>query len=424
MTSKIKAAFFILFVLTVVSGLWIFPLVPQHNIVIVAALLYWTVFRTYAVFTPDCRPIPPEEPPQMMNIEMLRYLFMLGIIFFHCDMQFHINPNSFYGVEFFFTLSGFFFQLTYRKDKTLLDFIKSKLVRFLPLMVFGSLICCLFEKSVSISKLLSSFLFFHAMGVADRHCYLYPSWYLAVLFWVLVFYFQLRKSAPKSVFLLITGVLTFLAYVTWAAEKYTFDPVMQPHFLPIGVFRGVGGVGLGILTAEAYQKFKNVTIENKLFYGIFEIFIFFYALSAMFFQKLFPDFEFLLFFTFSVLIVLFAANKGFLSNYCNSTSVFVFSKYNFATYMVHCFFAERLLPYLIERHAVINEYKTTAMFLTFAGSILLGIFAYHFVERPGSAIMEKWLGKMKRPLQPAAGKRFSPLKKRKPRKKTRRANAK
>ena len=87
--------------------------------------------------------LPHEDfrPPRMMNMEFLRIIFTFVIVFFH--LRLHKRINIFFmgrsGVEFFFILSGFFFALTYERTPTVIDFIKRKIIRFIPCIVFCSL---------------------------------------------------------------------------------------------------------------------------------------------------------------------------------------------------------------------------------------------------------------------------------------------
>ena len=79
--------------------------------------------------------------PSFLNIEFLRIFFTLGVVCSHFFECIHLWNGGGRGVEFFFILSGYLFAWTWRSDRNIGDFMKQKFIRFVPLTVFGGLMC-------------------------------------------------------------------------------------------------------------------------------------------------------------------------------------------------------------------------------------------------------------------------------------------
>ena len=174
----------------------------DFKIFILTAFLYATAIYTLL----KKEPLFDAHVPQMMNMEFLRLIFTFGIVSYHLAERLNIFNEGWLGVEFFFILSGFFLTITFNPDRTTGDFAKSKIIHFVPLLLL-----CAFLGKAKIIPVLSNVLFLQSTGLSDD---VVPpqSWFLAVLFWVSLFYFYMMKICPVKANRLIFALLTFFSY--------------------------------------------------------------------------------------------------------------------------------------------------------------------------------------------------------------------
>ncbi len=168
-------------------------------------------------------------------IELLRLCAALWIMYYHgysLIERSSMFSNGRIAVDFFFLLSGFFFLQSVAKFsdkpffKNLFTFIWK---RFKPLAItFG--ICMIFVL-IYYYQHYEGFLYVEPFG------YL---WYVPHLMVVFALYYVLRKLIKNNVaFNIVVAVLTISSFVA------IFIPLTD-----YGIFRGVAGVGLGILLSQ------------------------------------------------------------------------------------------------------------------------------------------------------------------------------
>ena len=152
---------------------------------------------------------------KLKNIEFLRLIFILILIYCHLPLLTSVLPNipiyhfisnnakfSVLVVDFFFVLSGFFLKYTTDFQQDTIDFIKKRMKRLWSVVAFGSLgyIGLGFFNIISygdnIYDYVYSFFFLDNIGVTLNH--VGPSWYVSVLLLVSLFYFYLYKALPRS----------------------------------------------------------------------------------------------------------------------------------------------------------------------------------------------------------------------------------
>lgn len=99
-----------------------------------------------------------------------------------------------------------------------MSFMKQKICRFWPLIVFGALINCLFVHHIDGSKLLSD-IFLLSNFLYRKDGYNGPAWYVCVLFWITPFYFNLMKTQKKeNINLIIALCLVLSLHILIAAD--------------------------------------------------------------------------------------------------------------------------------------------------------------------------------------------------------------
>lgn len=320
--------------------------------------------------------------PQMMNIEFLRLIFTLGIVSYHLAERLNIFNEGWLGVEFFFTLSGFFLTVTFNSDRTTESFVKSKIIRFVPLLFL-----CAFLGKAKVIPVLSNILFLQSTGLSDD---VVPpqSWFLAVLFWVSLFYFYMMKVCPVKISRLIFALLTFFSYS--ACRHFGWDGMINNIF-SVRLIRGVAGIGLGYFTAYFYQIAVKNEAKSTLFYTVLEIIALFYAVGLMFFKEIYPENQIVAVIVFAFLIFLFSLKRGNVSQYFNKPFWAKISACSFAVYMTHWFLVADVVLRWNQKFLVLQRHK----YILMAGTILLawvtGIFVCKYVEKPIAAFLKKKL---------------------------------
>lgn len=324
-----------------------------------------------------------ETKGKILNIELLRIFFTLGVVCCHFFGRLNLYSHGVFGVEFFFILSGYFLACTYRPEKSTGDFIKSKFIRFVPLVVFGNLIC---DGGLSAAE---NIFFLQNTGLTTHDTVNAPAWYIGVLFWVLLFYFMLLKSVSGAAAKLIIGVIVFCSFVFCVGaggDRLNF----AVSYLPRGLFRGLGGVGLGYLLYQFCKRRPEKLSGGKLFSLCELFFVSFMAVQMFkpvsFWQDwIFQPIEF------AVLICFFVSKKGWVSNFLEKPVFAFLTEYCLAVYLTHWFVMRRWQDFIDISYGWAAEYPWCVVAVVLAVCWLFGVFAHHVIEKPAANILKKFL---------------------------------
>ena len=326
--------------------------------------------------------------PRIYNIEFLRILFTFCIFSCHvCDMFRIVNYGRF-SVEFFFILSGFFLYYTIDRQKDLPNFIIKKMIRFLPLMLFGEIVCNLIRHNIFVENYMSLLFFLPGTGLSKvNHCALGTTWYVCVLMWVSVFYFYVIKTQRKATVNISIGIITFLSFV--ALSK--ISPVYMKHLFPHYILRGFANMGLGYFLCLIYEKYpKSFTSQKSILFSILEIWLIEYLVAAMFFPESFK-LEYIHFvILFLLLILSFLLKRGCISQFFDDDSWGKISKYCLSFFLTHLI----IVNYLYSKFIFLTHLSKTVSFLVmFVLSALLSVFAYHVIEKPCASYLRRLFNK-------------------------------
>lgn len=354
-----------------------------------------------------------EKKVYLKNIDIFRFIFACMIVTFHMmhmnldnlkintDFKFMLENSWKLGhcVELFFIMSGFFLIITYKKDITVVQFLKNKIIRLWPIMIFTIIIftiaslfkvlhlylmedifTLLFINGLFITKHMTPF-----NGTGNMHA----TWFVSSLIFSSALYTYIIKNYGYK-------LLNLLLFFIIIIGLYSFS-YRVPLVIPESVTRGLYGVGIGVLCGqiyiacrdkiEAFQKIKSNFIN--IIFTLAELGIFFYLIFGLCFGKMdrlvLGDFIFLFIFIF----FLFIFKIGYFSKLLNNNFSVELGKYAYAIFVTHCFWIEIFGKYwFTEKHYI--QFKELIHFhpaILFAYipiifSIVFGIITYYIVEKP------------------------------------------
>lgn len=214
------------------------------------------------------------ERKQYHNIEFLRILFALIIVYFHIlhsnilgyvgeneiylNLASHCN-NAWVIVECFFIISGYFLYQSYfcKQNTLIIQFILKKVFRLLPVLLFSLIICVVFFHH-KLETALFNGLFLQCNGLSLE--YKGINWYISPLFWVSIFYFALLKTTEYKKANFNIALITYISYVILVNNTFGRETIYG--FLCLGVIRALAGIGLGYLVGLILNELKKVKIVN------------------------------------------------------------------------------------------------------------------------------------------------------------------
>lgn len=330
--------------------------------------------------------------PRLHNIEFLRIFFTFCIFACHALNSFHVANDAKFAVEFFFVLSGFFLTYTYHNHKNLQIFMLNKIIRFLPIMIFGQVVCDLITLKFSFQNYISLICFLPGMGLTNKHYFsIGGNWYIGVLFWVSAFYFYLLGTRSKHTKNIIMALIIYISAVAYNQ----LPSHIEISWFPCSLFRGFICIGLGCFLELTYnkigllrsQKNNQNQKEHKLFFTLSEIVLIIYLLLTMFASETFPVAYIHRIVLFLFLISLFLLRKGCVSQYFDDNSWSRISKYCLSFFLTHQIVTE----YLYTKINLFNSISTYSSFLImFFACVCLSVFAYHVVEKPCATYLKRW----------------------------------
>ena len=133
------------------------------------------------------------QKAKLQNIEFLRIIFTTFVLCFHFLPRIDVWSEGRVGVEFFFILSGFFLVYTFDEKVKMIDFMKEKIARFLPLILLFWGIVMLFY-SGAWSRVFADIFLLPTPGLHNVPGRVGAIWFVKVLFWVTLMGFPILTS--------------------------------------------------------------------------------------------------------------------------------------------------------------------------------------------------------------------------------------
>jgi len=209
---------------------------------------------------------------RIASISGLRYLFILGIFFHHCNLKGGMSWGCQYGyigVTFFLILSGFLLSASWNDRFDQLkyySFIVKRITKIYP----TALLCL---SLLAIPALFQHcncwrYVIYHAFllqGWYEPSIYSFnhPSWFLSSLFFCYFLFstlFKLNKNHPHAFYsLFCTLTICYLLVIFYSSRGYYYCYFFPP-------FRLLDFM-VGIILYRFYQNIKQVTINHNVVYS-------------------------------------------------------------------------------------------------------------------------------------------------------------
>ncbi|MCI7535925.1 acyltransferase family protein [Candidatus Avelusimicrobium faecicola] len=335
-----------------------------------------------------------KKQPRLYTIEFLKVFFMFFIILGHCMGQYPDLKNSvlaffhtksmqtWFGVEFFFIIGGFFLYRKVLSTKNIFGLIKKIYVRLLPALLFVFLLCVasgtnrIYQFPAILSLTTGLSIPGEVTGWGD--------WYVGVYFWCSLLFIGLFSNNIKRGFFW-TAVLSYFALcLEFNAPNPGF---VKTYYTVIGseILRAVYSMGIGAVAAYLAEK---VDIPRKtgslVFFTVIEagcfVLVFNYIARASHNHLNLLEMEVV----FAILLISVANSLGYISGMLNKISkVQLVSRYTYAIFLGHIPFIKYL-----SKHQNWGLDGLTCYLIVCMGGALIGVFEYHVVEQK----IVPWIG--------------------------------
>ncbi len=341
---------------------------------------------------------------KLHNINFLRIIGAISIVLLHYHVR-KVGGAGFYSyfrsltrngqkaVDLFFMISGLFFVLTLDTRKSVYDFLKKKVIRLWPVLLFATTILFVFSllgiRKFDIYANVLNILGIRALGYINGGGHISDFWYCSALIWTLLLLFYCRKYFDEKKFNLVLGIATILSY-TILLQSHLFKINRDcPIFLNMvtgDMLRAIGGMGIGYFIGLWYQdnvekiKAYQPSVNVKIAISTLETLCLFFIISRLMFFKMNQKQDMIFIVSFMVIIVLFLFKKGFLSRLCDAPIMDTFARYTYSLYLTHKLvfylgeFITKKFPTLFFEHQILFFASNMVVAVAFA------IFTYHFVE--------------------------------------------
>ena len=348
---------------------------------------------------------------KIKNIEFLRIIFLLSIVCMHlCSRAAKIVNfdyiqslasglhNGGKAVDGFFILSGIFLVLTFKNSTSIADFVKKKIFRLTPVILFATIIAAIgsifhlikFSLPSAVLELSFTQMLLTSTKITNWN-ELGILWYVSVMFWILLFYFYAIKYFDKKYVNFTIGVITVFSYylALHIHGGSLGSPTKDYGIFSLGFLRGFGGIGIGYFIGEWYKNYRKEKTKflNKLFYSLLEIVFLVAVIAELMFLNTPHKYNFTIVIYITILIILFMMKKGYISEFLNKDCCTDLAKYSYSIYVLHM-----LIFALLDKAGVLIYFGQYYLIPAILIPLITGIIAYHLIEKPiGKYLCQKYL---------------------------------
>lgn len=344
------------------------------------------------------------KPSRKYNIEFLRFLFSLIIVYFHIlhsniipyigEHQMYLNLRSMCvwaqaAVEFFLIIGGYFLYQSEKRraQEPFINTFLSKFARLWPVFAFYVLISlCFFN--MNRESALFQILFLHCTGISLESNQII--WYIAPYFWSIILMVAILRLFQKKKAILIISLIAYIGYamnINYTQGGFGRDVVFT--FVSLGFVRTLSGVALGIIIAvlmESISKSLSPCTEHTFVLAIIssalEVVTVFFLLKKMLLGRGSLTNMFTLVILFAFLFVSFLCGRGILGRVLNRPFWGIVGRYSYSIYVM-----QQISFFIMERTfwkntSFLAEHVLLTLLISIAFSAVVGIATFYLVEKP------------------------------------------
>ena len=358
------------------------------------------------------------------RVEFLRFIFALGILFYHIHKRFAVNGNisigikdvyffhqGYIGVEFFFLVSGYLLAASaYAKRSVSTEFIGTetaqmmwkKIKNVFPYHLYAILLTLIvntifLEKTAEarieyVTESWASLFFLQVFGF-DTSWVNKLTWYLDV--WLMVtfmFWYFLRKHYDTFVKIVCPLMAMFvLGYMAHEYHSLGGVETWTGHFYKC-FLRGFGEMALGCSTYSITRQLNkiNFTVAGKRILAAVELLCYLWVLRYAV-KEIEPKYAFMVLFAMSIGLILTFSNVNPCHKIFDKPIFSWFGKMSLLIYL-NQFYSIRLIQSLLPKLSFPAK-AICCIVVTFAGSILCDIVVGFFNKtKPFTRLMIKGEG--------------------------------
>ena len=230
-----------------------------------------------------------------------------------------------------------------------MDFLKKKLIRLYPVLVFvvfaSAIIGTLGLIEFSIFDNLLALFLLNGTGLVLKIVNTTaPFWYVSAMLWTMLLFMHLLKNFEKKYVDLLIVLLIFFSYtfIIHALNGRMYGPAFTYYnFINIGMLRAFGGIGLGYLIGEWYKVYSEkiehamVSAKTKVVITLSEFACLFFIIYNLLLHNIKFNNRIIFVIVFAITIMLFISKKGSVSKFLDNKIFSKVSRYTYSIYMVH-----------------------------------------------------------------------------------------
>lgn len=345
------------------------------------------------------------------NIDFLRFFLCLGIILRHLHNAILHNTNlsnisvyhnivsNNYGnlpVDCFFIISGFFLFLTTNFAQNIYQFMKKKMIRLLPVIIFATVTFSVFfylstHKILIHTKDIWTLFMLQNVGFTNEYSAMANTWYVSVLFWVSCLLFYLYKIMDKKWFNILMVCTAFFCYSFYFNVSFGKSNIQTDYIFNYGVIRGIAGMSFGYIIYQIYKDLielaqnKQDSFITKLIYTGLECTLFIFIFVNILYKNMSYKNPLLIILAFGILFILFIMKKGYFSRLLDNNFSRFIGRYTYSIYITHVLIRTLWITYFYKHYPnLVMNYPIQNVLIIFILAFLFGILTYHLIEKPAT----------------------------------------
>lgn len=348
-----------------------------------------------------------EQKKHFYNIDFLRFIFCLIVVYTHaigffCQkydneifqlLKKKIYMGSIVAVSGFFIVSGFFLYQGCIKKPNIetSSFAINKLFRLWPMLLFSFVPLLFLPSFFNINDFLNLFFLNVGTGLVSGESHNSPSWFICVLFFLLVFYHFIIKTITIKRTVFICSIISFFCYIiiNQTNDMY-YAAFAYGNLLTKGMILGGGGISLGILIGIFVNKCPTLYNNFKMTvpFTFVEIIIFIYMIIFLVCKV--SKVTNLAFWSilFIFLFLSFIYNIGFLAKILNCTFSKKLGEVTYSIFITHFPILYICNKYIPQYSVPLLDFSLTMIFCVF-----YGVVAHYIIEKNISKILTKYVRK-------------------------------